>query len=280
MRFLFLETMNGVKGCELWYASCVAKRIAKEISRLGHIVLEIERPTAQDAVKAIREFNPDVVWWVGHGNKGVTTLERLSVFISSSKCPNNKGDVNLDILSGRIANALSCLTASCLGAVVTEYGAKAYYGYEKEFWFMWCGCPTQYGCACGAYNPWKPEVRDEILKIIMECMHEANLYFTLGIAQGMTPEEAFWYSIDRFNYWINVLEKIEPISDREAALIASAIRLLEIDRSIARLCKGGVCYIPKRVTPTPKILRIDLRPVAALFGHYVEVMALLLGGVL
>ena len=93
-KFLFLLCEYG-RYQELKYASCVARRIADEIRRLGHQVILVERPSPSDANEAIKRHKPDVVWWVGHGNVDVTTLERLRVWI---KAPNYNTDVLLSLI--------------------------------------------------------------------------------------------------------------------------------------------------------------------------------------
>jgi len=238
-KFMFLETEYG-RYRELLYASCVAKRIADEVRKLGHEVIEVQRPSPSDANDAIRREKPDVVWWVGHGNANTTTLERVQVWI---KAP----DYNTDILNGMGACALSCLTGRYLGKYVTEErDCKAYLGYRDLFYFMWCADPWRYNCACQGRNPW--EVRPELWKKMVECMHEANLYWVLGLAKGMTAKEAYDFSIQRFNYWINYFENVKPKDKNEASVIRTVLWVLTHDRDCQVLYGDPNWKVP---VPTP-----------------------------
>jgi len=242
MKFLFLETFNGSNGCELYYASCVAKKIAQMVKELGHEVIEVDRPSPADANNAIKTHRPDIVWWVGHGNADSTTLEKVQYWITTTK--------NQSILDGTIADALSCITARNLGKLLTKsYGCKYYLGYYSEFWFVWCQCPNTTGCACGEHTP--SGVRKKVAEYAFSCMHEANLYFILGLAKGFTPEQAHWYSLERFEQWIKFWKSFEPQNNKENSLIASVLQVLKIDKPIQRLCHNGEYVDPEPAPESP-----------------------------
>lgn len=251
MKFLILSTQYGA-WCELEYGSCVAREIAEILKELGHHVRIVMKPKPEDANKAINEFAPDVVWFVGHGNTFITTLERLTHWIVDKTHCGGREDKNLNILKGKIANALSCLTAACLGKILTKYyGCNYYLGYEKEFWFLWCGCvgPDGFGCACGRWNPLPGAVRDFVNRFAVICMHESNLYFLVGLALGFTPEQAHGYSLKRFDQWIKYWKNFKFKTGVERNLAALTLRLLKIDRDIQRLCKNGE-YVKPEEPPT------------------------------
>lgn len=222
-RFLFLE--SDVGECrELLYASCVAKEIASAVRRLGHEVVEVEKPSPSDANAAIMAENPDVVWWVGHGNTEATTLEDVELWI-------RKPDLNTEILNGRTACALSCSTGP-LGRYLTETKkCNAYMGYNDLFYFAWCEskCGMYYNCACQGTNPWG--VREEVWVELVKSMHEATLHFVLGLAQGKNAGDAYRLSMDRFLYWIQRFEAVEPESGAEASVIAMTVWSLQHDMS-------------------------------------------------
>lgn len=216
-KFLFLLTVHG-RWDELKYASCVARRIAEQVRSLGHEVILVNEPTPQMANEAIRRYRPNVVWWVGHGNVNITTLEHIQVWIESPS-------FNTDILDGTIACALSCLTGVELGKYVTHVKkCIAYLGYTKEFWFLWCVDPRFYNCACSGRNPWN--IRPELWEKMVTCMHEANLYFVLGLAKGMNTKDATDYSINRFKYWINYFRNVKPENRNEYAALKTTIWIL------------------------------------------------------
>jgi len=239
MKFLFLCCRVG-RQCELEYASCVARQAAKEIERMGHEVKVIDSPSPAQANYAIRRFRPDVVWWVGHGNPSVTTLEHVRVWIADAReCGGGWGTVNLGVLSGKTACALSCLTASCLGRMLTgRHGCRYYLGYRREFFFLWCGCTRVWGCSCGRYNPYA-NIRSDVLRMCVTCMHDANIEFVRALARGMSPKDANSASIAKFRYWIVRLEKIKPKSGAEAAMINMAVRCLMWDASVQALLHEG-----------------------------------------
>jgi len=240
MRFLILSTYAGIYECELEYASCVARELVPALEELGHEVRVVERPYPEDANKAISEFDPDVVWFVGHGAPYVVTLERVKIWISDrTHCGSPYGDRNKDVVKDKIVNALSCLTASCLGKSLTKYhGCKYWFGYYKPFVFLACGGAYFCKCPCGAENPF-PDVRNFVLRFAMICMHEANVFFLLGLAKGFTPEQAHGYSLARFDQWIEFWRGFEPKSNAEKSLAALALDCLYNDKNIQRLCKDG-----------------------------------------
>ena len=221
-KILFLETEYG-RYRELWYASCVAKKIAAKCRELGHDVIEISKPLPSDANRVIEKEKPAVCWWTGHGNETTTTLENVKVWISTT--------FNTEILNDVGACALSCLTGRQLGKfLTTEKKCPAYLGYSNLFWFMWCGDPKYYNCACMGKNTWG--VREELWRKIVECMHESNLYYVLGLAEGKNAGEADEYSKTRFAYWIEYLEDIDPENATEAAVIKTVIWVLNNDKNV------------------------------------------------
>ena len=253
MRFLILATYSGYYTCDLEYLSCVALDIAKRIRALGHEVFVVYRPTPIDANNAIKKYKPDVVWWTGHGNVSVTTLEHVKIWISDQQhCGQSFGNANREVLRGVTANALSCLTAACLGKSLTKnYGCNYYLGYYKEFLFTWCECPHGTGCACGKYNPYS-DVRDEVLKNAMICLPESNLYFLVGLAKGFTEPQAQGYSLIRFDQWIEYWYKFEPKTNHEWAIANLVARLLNADKSRQVLLRNGEIVQPENPPEQPE----------------------------
>jgi len=265
MRFLFLESRRG-KRCELEYSSCVARGMAKKLRDAGHEVKEVESPSPADANEAIRNFGPDHVWWVGHGNNCATTLENVDLWISSDKC--GCQEKNTDILSGFSANALSCITAKCLGKDLTKnHGTSWYLGYYESFVFVWCKCPETWGCACGQYNPAPDKVRDHVLRKSMICMHESNLFFTVGLAKGYSPPQAHGLSLKAFKKWIKFWEEFEPQSDTEEGLANLVNSCLRRDKKRQRLVRNGEYVKPVEPKKPPEQPQREKKfPVHAVVG--------------
>jgi len=269
MKFLFLECKSGKKACELEYSSCVAREIADKIKSKGHEVIEVKSPSPEDANRAIKKHNPDTIWWVGHGATAATSLEHVKIWIADREnCGGRWGNKNRRALKGINANALSCLTAHCLGKSLTaHYDTEWYLGYEKPFHFIWCGC-SHGGCACGQYNPWD-DVRDKIVKDVMSCMHESNLYYSLGLAKGYSPQEAHWFSLRRFKQWIKHWEKFEPKNKHEQSLANLANRMLRMDVKVQKLVKDGEYVSPKKPKPSPPPKpkkKLPLQPIVSTIG--------------
>ena len=227
-RILLLETNVGSERYrdgtgELWYASCVAKELAQVVRRLGHEVIEVEAPSPAAANTAIAQYKPHVVWWVGHGSQNATTLERVELWIRAAP------DYNVDILNDTVACAESCLTGAYLGPyLVTARTCRAYLGYRDKYYLP--TCPDDYPCQCRGDNPYG--VRPELWGVIVRSTHDATFHFVIGLAKGMNVAEAFYYSIDRFNYWIDYLNRVVPRDSSEAAVIRTAIWILSNNKSV------------------------------------------------
>jgi len=202
-KFLFLECKYGLND-ELWFASCWAKEIANAIRQLGHEVIEIESPSVEVANTTIAEYKPDVTWHASHGYCCTNSLEKLEIWISTplNKCyvlgEPEKGcklEQYEDVFSGMVINALSCLTGQYLARHLTmHHGCIAYLGYIDLFFLNYME-----GCACGCIIP---GVRNEVIAASFICTVDANLHFCLGLAVGMSIREAYEYSLQRFNEWI------------------------------------------------------------------------------
>jgi len=261
MKFLILACKYG-RACELEYASCVAKDyIAPILRSLGHEVIIVEQPSPEDANNAIKQHDPDIIWFVGHGNVGVTSLERVQIWIADkTHCSDWRGDKNLDIFNGKIVNALSCLTGACLGKSLTKYhGCKYYLGYKKEFWFIVAENPPSCDYACAKKDvPEDWQVRQKVLEYALICMHECNLYFLIGLARGFTPEQAHGYSLKRFDQWLSFWNSFEGESNVEETLAALTYRVLLRDKPIQVLCHNGE-YVEPDTPPEdpPEIPPID-----------------------
>ena len=250
MKFMFLLCEKG-KYRELSYSSCVAEKIAEKVRMLGHDVILVRRPTPEVANEAIKNYKPDVVWWVGHGDIDKTTLENIELWIST--------DYNVQILDNVIACALSCFTGKYLGRYLVEnYNCLAYLGYTTEFWFIWCNEAKYDNCACTGKNPFG--IDEDLWYKLVICNHEANLYFVLGLAKRMSVRRAKEYSLERFKFWIDYFENVEPKDKEENAVIRTCIWCLNNNM------KATVLYskIPE-LPEAPKVDEIKMMSVPMLF---------------
>ncbi|MHC1636492.1 MAG: hypothetical protein ACXQTS_07770, partial [Candidatus Methanospirareceae archaeon] len=195
-----------------------AREVANYIRSLGHEVLEVERPDGETATTVIRDFKPDIVWHVGHGAVCVTALEYDDPWLTkkSNSYELCTEDRFLDIVAGRIFDALSCFTGVELGKEVVNRGAKAYLGYIKEFWFLLC---NDIPCPCGRGKT------DPVLIRALKATQLCNLEFLKSLAEGKSIDEAFEASLSRFDeeikYFENSTHRIAPI----------AIKCLRLDKN-------------------------------------------------
>jgi len=228
MRILFLESHRG-RYEELKYASCVAKKFAEELRRKGHDVIEIERPTPEQANEAIKRYRPDIVWFVGHGYADRATLEEVREWITISR--------NIDILRNTVTVAHSCLTGIRLGKEAVRRGAVAYLGYTEEFWFLWCDDERNYNCACEGRNPYG--ARQEVWRKLVTYPHYPPLVFLREVAGGRDLKSAFDESIETAKRLIKELESITPASPSEGAMIKVAVWSLDGNKDSQVLYVGS-----------------------------------------
>ena len=276
-KFLFLECEEG-RGYDLLYGSCWAWKIASEIRNLGHEVIEVKRPLPEDATDAIRRYKPDVVWFVGHGWCCLTTLEKVKLWISTPKdyclvfghrmrgCSER---MNEDVLAGTVTNALSCLTGQYLGEYLTkERGCIAYMGYYEPFYFIRVRGQDK-ECACEQGDCRVPGVRKEVLRKCLVCMMDANLQFCMGLAQGMTVNEAYEHSLRKFDEWISDLESIEPATDREKFFIKLAITVLHVDKK-HQVVHGKLSHRLRVVARHPMQFAIGMMGLPIMLGSLLQ----------
>ena len=208
MKILFLESEHG-RYTELKYASCVARMYADKLRKKGHQVYEISRPTPDEANAKIREINPDIIWFVGHGDPDRATLENVQLWVKSTD--------DLWQFRGKTVVAHSCLTGIELGKVAVAKGAVAYFGYTDEMWFVWCDESKYPNCACMKENPYG--VRPEVWIKLVTYPHYPPLEFLMAVAEGKDFKEAFDHSIAVTSKLVAELQSIQPISQQEASMI-------------------------------------------------------------
>lgn len=218
-KILILETTQGHPVSEvpedLEYSSCVAKEIAPALRDLGHEVIEILKPTPDDAINAIETHNPDVIWHCGHGQVCITTLEDTERWMthksgSYSACT---VDQYLQYAPNRFFSMLSCLAGSELGPQLINKGATAFMGYYESFWFLLC---EDAPCPCGRGLSDSEEIRG------IKCPAQCDLEWLHALAKGKTVKEAYDSSQTKFQ---SEIEYWEGSSHDMAADILYCLRL-------------------------------------------------------
>ena len=204
-KILILETTQGHPETDLpedlEYSSCVAKELAPALRTFGHEVIEILKPTPDDAVNAIETHNPDIIWHCGHGQVCITTLEepgKNGVWMTSKSGSYDECVIDryLEYAPNKIFSMLSCLAGSELGPELINKGATAFMGYTESFWFLLCdGAP----CPCGRGFRDSEEIRG--VKSVARC----DLEWLSALAKGETIKEAYDSSQAKFQseieYW-------------------------------------------------------------------------------
>ncbi len=267
MKILFLECIHG-KYNELKYSSCVAHRIAQELKQEGHQVIEVVKPTPEVANMAIKKYRPDIVWWVGHGNQHIATLENVSLWIDAP-------DYNTGILRGTKACAMACLTGVYLGMYeVKKAGCLAYLGYRDYVYFPWCG--KNYDCACTGENPYG--VNKDLWLDMVECVPESNLYFVKGLAKGLDPKKAADYSVERFKYWLDYFEKYKATDRVTLALLHLICWIIvhDIKATVIYYIKSGTA--PSKPVHQKPSSKVNVKVLAEAFLGFMAILALI-GGI-
>lgn len=221
MKILMLEGVHGFYE-ELKYASCIARQYAKELREMGHDVKEVIEPTPEKANKIIEEWNPDIIWWVGHGKPDIATLEALKKWLVRTK--------NVDKLKKKIAIAHACFTGDKLGKIAIKMGANAYLGYRKRVFFVWCNDPVHYNCACSGKNPYT--VRPEVWEKLVTYPHMLSLEFLKKYAETQDLKEAYKHSIKFAHDKIRELKSVKPQNRRERAFLKLAMWALTHNKDV------------------------------------------------
>ena len=213
---MFLETESPP---ELRYASCVAKK-----RNYGY---HIRDPYPEVAITAIRQFRPNIIWFVGHGAPSFTTLRDEKLFISTS----TPEDVIRDLFSGTVVVAVSCYTARELGFYVAKY-AHAYFGAMDAYYFI---INDDAGpCAQNSVEG----VRQEVMYNALVCAFEPTLTLVDALNAGYDVDTAYRVCMNKYDEFISYFENLKPQTDAERSLRDLALYVLNIDKRIWVMIKG------------------------------------------
>jgi len=185
------------------YAACKLKEIARLLTLSPFykdvLLLYGKEATASNCVSAIKTFDPDWIWGLGHGLEDKFTVENYEVLWTTER--------GLELVTGRGVCLLSCKTGARLGKKMIEAGASFFVGYHEEFWLI--------------IDKYKPcEVRAVVSPLI--CDLEAQL----SLATGFDQEKAYINAVTEvhkeINYWQNFWEE-EAVSKETAQLIITTL---------------------------------------------------------
>jgi hypothetical protein len=125
--FLFVEPDDNY----LDYGSTTLHQIVESNKQSGQDITELmgaeANPTKIKAVLAAK--NPLFCSMIGHGSESIYTCQSLAPLLHAENV------TELALISGRVLDLCSCLTATTLGPALVDSGTTAYVGYRQEFWF-------------------------------------------------------------------------------------------------------------------------------------------------
>lgn len=210
---------------KLNYASCVLKSVLPKMD-FNKKVLWGKDATPENIDKAIDNFDPKHIFFLGHGSPDAYTCQNLSCYLGdkgAEKC--SYVPQRLDKLNNRITHFLSCLTARSLGRAIVDSGAEAYIGYYPSFLFIIPPGPCQ--------------------SKLTRCTHRSDMEVDVQLSKGKTAYQAHKASQRMFDKWIKYYDEGEGQNNKYAPV---AVRVLKIDKNGQRLYgKGGTQVgAPKR----------------------------------
>lgn len=164
------------------------KRSVKTVDLKG------KRANKKELTGIIHKVQPALIVFNGHGNSNSITGYDNEVLIEA--------DDNEEILSGKIAYAVSCSSAEILGPVCVKAGARAYIGYTDDFAFM-----------IAAEKITKP-LEDKSARLFLEPSNQV----AISLLKGNTTGKAYKSSQDVFRRNINHLLTSESSQEEKEAL--------------------------------------------------------------
>lgn len=125
--YLFVEPDDNF----LDYGSTVLHQIVQANVQSGQNITELAGADANpDKIKQVLTTqNPIICSMIGHGNETTYTCENLAILLEAGT-PDE-----LALMTNRIVDLCSCLTAVSLGPALINAGTVSYLGYNQDFWF-------------------------------------------------------------------------------------------------------------------------------------------------
>jgi len=225
-RLLFIEPEQHY----LEYGSCVMRSIVAEHAKPEYTITEVRGSNANpDSIdKAISPLDPKFIFFLGHGAPCAYTVECTELYMSvmSGSHGSCDKDRRLDLMSGRVIHANSCLVGQELGPALIAHGAKAFIGSNDTFW-LYIGDPP---CSSRATQS----------AFLAEYQVEATLM------EGLSMEQAWRDSQTRYDAEIAYWTVGEGKDHRDAASIA---RILQMNKSIQILLGEGTAIASSPLLP-------------------------------
>ncbi len=156
---------------------------------------EKHRATASEVTKFLKNKNPDLVVFNGHGDSETITGHNNEVLIKNGK--------NQDLLKGQIVYAVACDSASILGMESIKSGTIAFIGYETSFIF--------------AYNPntTANPTKDEMAQPVFAASNEV----LLSLIKGNSVQESYEKSQSTFDKWVKKLQRSDAPPEAQHILM-------------------------------------------------------------
>jgi hypothetical protein len=175
------------------YLAAFGKLLVDYATAQGYTVVDLY---AEDArlVKFEAEMNasppPDVVCCFGHANENSQRGQDLEVLLQVG--------MNDQLMSGKKADLMSCLSAVQLGPSMVQKGCPVYLGYSGDLTFV--------------YDPdyESDPLNDPYAKGFFDCCLATGYALILG----KTPKEIYDLTLQRYDFWWDYWYKSsDPLSD-------------------------------------------------------------------
>lgn len=228
--FLFVEPDDNL----LNYGSTVLHQIVQSNKQVGQSITELLGTDANPTriKQEIANSSPLFCSMVGHGNASTYTCQNLAPLLDANN------PTELALITGRVIDLCSCLTAVTLGPALISAGAVSYLGYSTEFWFYT-------GDVAGTTRA----VQSPFL---------AEFQFTASILQGKSTGDARTDQLAKYDeeiaYWTTGVGK-DYVDASELA------QVLQLNKNISTFLGAGSVSPSSHVSPQAGALPAKINPV-------------------
>lgn len=199
----------------LAYASCIAREIAAEHD------IHTTDGTVESNLRDVWDYDPDVLWSVGHGSSDAHTVECREYFLVTGRDP-----MGIGLMGGRVVHLLSCLCGRDLVPDLVDIGgADAALGYSEEF--------TLAVTLEGEPDPCTPPDQEQDFYTFSDC----DLEVQRALLAGKSIREAYKASQEKFE---REIERYETGDRSEWAIAPWAARHLLHDKEAQVLFEAEV----------------------------------------
>jgi len=161
---------------------------AKKVN-LPFLDLYKEQATKTNFETEMQRQDPLLVHLFGHGNYNLITCQNGQILLT--------GCTNDQILAERVVYVLSCKCGRDLGLSAVRKGAFSFLGYKENFTFDTLNVP---------YPPGDP-----LTDKVAEAFFRSHAAAIISYIHGNSVRKSYADSQHVFNYWIPIIEDIDPL---------------------------------------------------------------------